>query len=68
MRPRTRPRCVGAIAEWSRRVTSPTEAVDAVHEAFALFRTGARVPCTSRYPLDVLEAPTYPTEPAPYVR
>ncbi|WP_342000094.1 thiamine pyrophosphate-dependent enzyme [Microbacterium sp. LWH7-1.2] len=48
---------VGAIAEWSRRVTSATEAVDAVHDAFALFRTGRPRPVHIEIPLDVLEAP-----------
>ena len=48
---------VGAIAEWSRRVTSAAEAVDAVHDAFALFRTGRPRPVHIEVPLDVLEAP-----------
>ncbi|TFB16293.1 thiamine pyrophosphate-binding protein [Microbacterium sp. 3H14] len=48
---------VGAIAEWSRRVTSAAEAVDAVHDAFALFRTGRPRPVHIEIPLDVLEAP-----------
>lgn len=48
---------VGAIAEWSRRVTSATEAVEAVHDAFALFRTGRPRPVHIEIPLDVLEAP-----------
>ena len=48
---------VGAIAEWSRRVTSGTDAVDAVHDAFALFRTGRPRPVHIEIPLDVLEAP-----------
>ncbi|PCE15225.1 acetolactate synthase [Microbacterium sp. SZ1] len=48
---------VGAIAEWSRRVTSGAEAVDAVHDAFALFRTGRPRPVHIEIPLDVLEAP-----------
>jgi len=47
---------VGAIAEWSRRVTSATDAVDAVHDAFALFRTGRPRPVHIEIPLDVLEA------------
>ncbi|MDQ7878112.1 thiamine pyrophosphate-binding protein [Microbacterium sp. QXD-8] len=47
---------VGAIAEWSRRVTSGTDAVDAVHDAFALFRTGRPRPVHIEIPLDVLEA------------
>jgi acetolactate synthase-1/2/3 large subunit len=48
---------VGAIAEWSRRVTSASEAVDAVHAAFELFRTGRPRPVHIEIPLDVLEAP-----------
>ncbi|MFJ6532962.1 thiamine pyrophosphate-binding protein [Microbacterium sp. NPDC091662] len=48
---------VGAIAEWSRRVTSAAEAVDAVHDAFTLFRTGRPRPVHIEIPLDVLEAP-----------
>lgn len=48
---------VGAIAEWSRRVTNATEAVDAVHDAFALFRTGRPRPVHIEIPLDVLESP-----------
>ena len=48
---------VGAIAEWSRRVTSGTDAVAAVHDAFALFRTGRPRPVHIEIPLDVLESP-----------
>lgn len=48
---------VAAIAEWSRRVASAAEAVDAVHDAFALFRTGRPRPVHIEIPLDVLEAP-----------
>ncbi|WP_400995121.1 thiamine pyrophosphate-binding protein [Agromyces sp. GXQ0307] len=48
---------VGAIAEWSRRVTSAAEAVGAVHDAFELFRTGRPRPVHIEIPLDVLEAP-----------
>ncbi|GAA1056271.1 putative 2-ketoarginine decarboxylase AruI [Agromyces luteolus] len=48
---------VGAIAEWSRRVTSAVEAVEAVHDAFELFRTGRPRPVHIEIPLDVLEAP-----------
>ncbi len=47
---------VGAIAEWSRRVTSATDAVEAVHDAFALFRTGRPRPVHIEIPLDVLES------------
>ena len=48
---------VAAIAEWSRRVDSAAAAVDAVHDAFALFRTGRPRPVHIEIPLDVLEAP-----------
>ncbi|MFS0910795.1 thiamine pyrophosphate-binding protein [Microbacterium sp. 179-I 3D2 NHS] len=48
---------VRAIAEWSRRVSSAAEAVDAVHDAFTLFRTGRPRPVHIEIPLDVLEAP-----------
>ncbi|WP_350346923.1 thiamine pyrophosphate-dependent enzyme [Agromyces sp. G08B096] len=48
---------VGAIAEWSRRVTTAAEAVDAVHDAFTLFRSGRPRPVHVEIPLDVLEAP-----------
>lgn len=47
---------VGAIAEWSRRVTSAAEAVEAVHDAFTLFRTGRPRPVHIEIPLDVLES------------
>lgn len=47
---------VGAIAEWSRRVTSAADAVEAVHDAFTLFRTGRPRPVHIELPLDVLEA------------
>jgi 5-guanidino-2-oxopentanoate decarboxylase len=48
---------VGAIAEWSRRVSTAAEAVRAVHDAFHLFRTGRPRPVHIEIPLDVLEAP-----------
>lgn len=48
---------VGAIAEWSRRVSSAAEAVDVVHDAFTLFQTGRPRPVHIEIPLDVLEAP-----------
>ena len=48
---------VAAIAQWSRRVSSAAEAVDAVHDAFALFRTSRPRPVHIEIPLDVLEAP-----------
>ena len=47
----------GAVAEWSRRVSSADEAVAAVHAAFELFRTGRPRPVHIEIPLDVLEAP-----------
>ncbi|UUT34721.1 thiamine pyrophosphate-binding protein [Microbacterium elymi] len=47
----------GAVAQWSRRVASAAEAVDAVHDAFTLFRTGRPRPVHIEIPLDVLEAP-----------
>ncbi len=47
----------GVVAEWSRRVRSASEAVDAVHDAFELFRTGRPRPVHIEIPLDVLEAP-----------
>ncbi|RZU65388.1 acetolactate synthase-1/2/3 large subunit [Microterricola gilva] len=46
-----------AVAEWSRRVRSAAEAVEAVHDAFELFRTGRPRPIHIEIPLDVLEAP-----------
>jgi len=48
---------VAAIAEWSRRAGSAAEAVAAVHDAFALFRSGRPRPVHIEIPLDVLEAP-----------
>lgn len=48
---------VAAVAEWSRRVSSAAEAVDAVHDAFALFRSGRPRPVHIEIPLDVLESP-----------
>ena len=48
---------VGAIAEWSRRVSTAAEAVQAVHDAFDLFRTSRPRPVHIEIPLDVLEAP-----------
>ncbi|VXB88609.1 Acetohydroxy acid synthase [Microbacterium sp. 8M] len=47
---------VAAIAEWSRRVGSAAEAVAAVHDAFALFRSGRPRPVHIEVPLDVLES------------
>ncbi|NKX52430.1 thiamine pyrophosphate-binding protein, partial [Arthrobacter deserti] len=48
----------GAIVEWSRRVTSGTEAVQAVHDAFELSRTSRPRPVHIEIPLDVLEGPS----------
>lgn len=45
----------GAIALWSRRVKSGQEAVEAVHDAFELFRSGRPRPVHIEIPLDVLE-------------
>jgi 5-guanidino-2-oxopentanoate decarboxylase len=45
----------GAIVEWSRRVSSASEAVASVHEAFRLFRTGRPRPVHIEIPLNVLE-------------
>ncbi|GAA3936653.1 thiamine pyrophosphate-binding protein [Microbacterium soli] len=47
----------GAIAQWSRRVSSAAEAVEAVHDAFELFRTGRPRPVHIEIPLDILESP-----------
>lgn len=47
-----------AIVEWSRRVENATEAVQAVHDAFELFRTGRPRPVYIEVPLDVLEGPS----------
>ncbi|MEV3871282.1 thiamine pyrophosphate-dependent enzyme [Streptomyces sp. NPDC049906] len=47
----------GAVAEWSRRVASAAEAVQAVHDAFVLFRTARPRPVHIEIPLDVLEGP-----------
>lgn len=53
-----------AVAEWSRRVSSAGEAVEAVHDAFELFRTGRPRPVHIEIPLDVLEAPANVSEQA----
>jgi 5-guanidino-2-oxopentanoate decarboxylase len=45
----------GAIVEWSRRVATAADAVEAVHDAFELFRTGRPRPVHIEVPLDVLE-------------
>lgn len=44
-----------AILLWSRRVRSDVEAVEAVHDAFALFRSGRPRPVHIEIPLDILE-------------
>ena len=51
------------IVAWSRRVSSPEEAADAVAAAFSAFATGRPRPVHIEIPLDVLEAPW--TGPAP---
>ncbi len=45
----------GAIVEWSRRVHSATEAVQAVHDAFEIFRYGRPRPVHIEVPLNILE-------------
>lgn len=47
----------GAVVAWSRRVASGTEAVQAVHDAFDLFRNERPRPVHIEIPLDVLEGP-----------
>lgn len=47
-----------AIVEWGRRVQSAEEAVEAVHDAFALFATGRPRPVYLEVPLDLLEEET----------
>jgi len=44
-----------AVVEWGSRVASAEEAVQAVHDAFALFATGRPRPVYIEVPLDVLE-------------
>lgn len=46
----------GAIVEWARRAQTAQEAVDAVHDAFRLFRTGRPRPVYIEVPLDLLES------------
>lgn len=48
----------GAVAAWSRRVESGAEAVEAVHEAMAAFRSVRPRPVHIEIPLDVLEGPS----------
>lgn len=45
-----------SVMVWSRRVSSAEEAVEAVHDAFKLFRTGRPRPVHIEIPLDILEA------------
>lgn len=45
----------GAIVEWSRRVHSATEAVQAIHDAFEIFRYGRPRPVHIEVPLNILE-------------
>lgn len=47
----------GAIVEWARRAQTAQEAVEAVHDAFELFRTGRPRPVYLEIPLDLLEGP-----------
>ncbi|WP_028661060.1 thiamine pyrophosphate-binding protein [Nocardioides insulae] len=46
----------GAVVEWSRRVTSGAEALEAVHDAVALFAAARPRPVHIEIPLDVLES------------
>ncbi|TJY69484.1 thiamine pyrophosphate-binding protein [Arthrobacter sp. CAU 1506] len=48
----------GAIVEWSRRVHTGTEAAQAIHDAFELFRYGRPRPVHIEVPLNVLEGPS----------
>jgi 5-guanidino-2-oxopentanoate decarboxylase len=45
-----------SVAAWSRRVSSASEAVLAIHDAFEMFRYGRPRPVHIEIPLDVLEA------------
>src|SRR5699024_11555260 len=47
-----------AIVEWGRRVSTATEAVTAVHDAFALFSSSRPRPVYVEIPLDLLDAVT----------
>ena len=58
---------VGAIAEWSRRVSSAAEAVDAVHDAFTLFQTGLPRPVHIEIPLDAVSYTHLTLPTTPYV-
>lgn len=44
-----------SVVEWARRVTTPEEAVAAVHDAFELFATGRPRPVYIEVPLNILE-------------
>jgi acetolactate synthase-1/2/3 large subunit len=56
------------LLRWSRRVSSPTEAADAVAEAFTSF-TGARArPVHVEIPVDVLDEPWAGASPLPHER
>ncbi|ADG80605.1 acetolactate synthase OS=Tsukamurella paurometabola (strain ATCC 8368 / DSM / CCUG 35730 / CIP 100753 / JCM 10117 / KCTC 9821 / NBRC 16120 / NCIMB 702349/ NCTC 13040) OX=521096 GN=Tpau_4034 PE=3 SV=1 [Tsukamurella paurometabola] len=48
---------VDAVAQWSRRVLTAEAAVEAVHDAFALFTSGRPRPVHIEIPLDLLEEP-----------
>ncbi len=48
----------GAIVEWSRRVNSGAEAVQAVHDAFEIFRYSRPRPVHIEIPLNILEGPS----------
>jgi 5-guanidino-2-oxopentanoate decarboxylase len=45
-----------SVAAWSKRVSSASEAVQAIHDAFEMFRYGRPRPVHIEIPLDVLEA------------
>lgn len=45
----------GAIVEWARRAQTAEEAIEAVHDAFALFRSSRPRPVYIEIPLDLLE-------------
>jgi acetolactate synthase-1/2/3 large subunit len=47
-----------AIVEWGRRVRSAREAVEAIHDAFALFASGRPRPVYVEVPLDLLDEET----------
>jgi len=47
-----------AVVQWSRRVESGREAVQAVHDAMELFRIGRPRPVVIEVPLNILEGPS----------